>query len=149
VNIVYCNDATPRGHLAARASSRWPQLGVTSVRYRANFAYIDALLPDSSTQKLCRLRYVGSSHRWQFAIYRASHDDYQDSRFRLNEEAVPRTAQRPVGAASRPVHPPSDRRGPEGGGPTIPLWVGLGCRAWTPNLREDAELSAVPRMVAS
>jgi len=67
--------------LAARASSRWPQLGVTNVRYRAGFAYIDALLPDGSTQKLCRLRYVGSAHRWQFAIYRASQDDYQDSLF--------------------------------------------------------------------
>jgi hypothetical protein len=67
--------------LAVRTSGRWPQLGVTSVRYRATFAYIDALLPDGSTQKLCRLRYVGSAHRWQFAIYRASHDDYQDSLF--------------------------------------------------------------------
>jgi len=36
---------------------------------------------DGSTQKLCRLRYVGSAHRWQFAIYRASNDDYQDSLF--------------------------------------------------------------------
>jgi hypothetical protein len=60
--------------LGTRVSQRWPQLGFTSVRYRANFAYIDALLPDGSTQKLCRLRYVGSAHGWQFAIYRASHD---------------------------------------------------------------------------
>jgi len=30
---------------------------------------------------LCRLRYVGSAHDWQFAIYRASHDDYDESVF--------------------------------------------------------------------
>ena len=29
--------------------------------------------------KLCRLRYGGSAHTWGFAIYRASHDDYEDS----------------------------------------------------------------------
>ena len=29
--------------------------------------------------KLRRLRYGGSAHTWGFAIYRASHDDYEDS----------------------------------------------------------------------
>jgi len=29
--------------------------------------------------KLCRLRYGGSASMWGFAIYRASHDDYQPS----------------------------------------------------------------------
>jgi hypothetical protein len=28
---------------------------------------------------LFRLRYSGSASRWGFAIYRASHDDYQDN----------------------------------------------------------------------
>ena len=28
--------------------------------------------------RLCRLRYGGSAHQWGFAIYRASHDDYED-----------------------------------------------------------------------
>ena len=28
---------------------------------------------------LCRLRYGGSAHQWGFAIYRASHEDYEDS----------------------------------------------------------------------
>ena len=31
--------------------------------------------------RLCRLRYTGSAHNWRFAIYRASHEDYQDSFF--------------------------------------------------------------------
>jgi hypothetical protein len=30
---------------------------------------------DATTLKLCRLHYAGSAHQWQFAIYRASHDD--------------------------------------------------------------------------
>lgn len=29
--------------------------------------------------KLCRLRYTGSASTWGFAIYRASHDDYEDN----------------------------------------------------------------------
>ena len=34
---------------------------------------------DGETMRLCRLRYGGSAHQWGFAIYRASHDDYEDS----------------------------------------------------------------------
>jgi hypothetical protein len=30
---------------------------------------------------LCRLRYAGSASRWGFALYRASHDDYEDNFF--------------------------------------------------------------------
>ena len=48
-------------------------------RYRAGFAYVDAELDDGENLKLCRLRYGGSAHQWGFAIYRASHDDYEDS----------------------------------------------------------------------
>jgi hypothetical protein len=67
--------------LGARRQTRWPQLASIAVRHRANFTYVDGILPDGTTLKLCRLRYVGSAHTWQFAIYRASHDDYQDSIF--------------------------------------------------------------------
>jgi hypothetical protein len=52
-----------------------------AVRHRGAFSYIDATLTDATTLKLCRLRYVGSAHHWQFAIYRASHDDYDESVF--------------------------------------------------------------------
>jgi hypothetical protein len=38
-------------------------------------------LTDATAIKLCRLRYVGSARQWQFAIYRASHDDYDESIF--------------------------------------------------------------------
>jgi len=65
--------------LTSHAEQRWPQIQRISTRYRAGFAYIDAILADGDTLKLCRLRYGGSAHQWGFAIYRASHDDYEDS----------------------------------------------------------------------
>src|SRR5271165_316570 len=67
--------------LRARARERWPQIASLQIRHRGNFSYIDAVLTDATTLKLCRLRYVGSAHDWQFAIYRASHDDYDESVF--------------------------------------------------------------------
>ena len=65
--------------LSARARERWPNLASVSVRHRANFSYVDGVLADGTTLRLCRLRYTGSAHSWGFAIYRASHDDYHDS----------------------------------------------------------------------
>ena len=66
--------------LAVHARTRWPQLTHIDVRFRANFAYIAGHLADSGdVLPLCRLRYGGSASRWGFAIYRASHDDYQDN----------------------------------------------------------------------
>ncbi|HSP39462.1 MAG TPA: hypothetical protein VLR26_17110 [Frankiaceae bacterium] len=65
--------------LRARAHDRWPQLTDLTIRFRGQFAYIDGILPDGQTLPLFRLRYGGSASRWGFAIYRASHDDYQDS----------------------------------------------------------------------
>jgi len=65
--------------LVQRARERWPQITTLNVRYRGTFAYIDAELTDGQTHKLCRLRYTGYSSTWRFAIYRYSHQDYQDS----------------------------------------------------------------------
>jgi hypothetical protein len=64
--------------LNLRARARWPDLSV-EVRFRANFAYVDGRYADGTVLKLCRLRYSGSAHTWGFALYRASHDDYQDT----------------------------------------------------------------------
>ena len=65
--------------LSDRARQRWPALDRVNVRFRGAFAYIDAHLPDGEIMPLCRLRYGGSASIWGFAIYRASHNDYQDS----------------------------------------------------------------------
>lgn len=65
--------------LTARARQRWPQLNQVQLRFRGGFAYIDAVTSDSEVIRLCRLRYAGYANMWGFAIYRASHNDYQDS----------------------------------------------------------------------
>jgi choline dehydrogenase-like flavoprotein len=65
--------------LTARARDRWPALTRVDVRFRGQFAYVDGVLPDGDVLPLCRLRYGGSASIWGFAIYRASHDDYDKS----------------------------------------------------------------------
>jgi hypothetical protein len=65
--------------LRRHARERWPDLAGVRVRFRANFAYVDGEISDGPTIPLCRLRYGGSASLWGFAIYRASHDDYEDS----------------------------------------------------------------------
>jgi hypothetical protein len=69
-----------RQRLSARARERWPQITELHMRHRGVFTYVEATTPDG-IQQLCRLRYVGSAHDWQVAIYRASHDDYAESIF--------------------------------------------------------------------
>ena len=65
--------------LRSRARERWPQLASVDVRFHGKFAYVTGHLPDVSQLPLCRLRYAGYASTWGFAVYRASHDDYQDS----------------------------------------------------------------------
>jgi hypothetical protein len=65
--------------LNARARDRWPALAHVDVRFRGSFAYVDGRLPDDEVLPLCRLRYAGSASRWGFALYRASHDDSEDT----------------------------------------------------------------------
>lgn len=61
------------------AREHWPDLASVKVRFRAGFAYVDGEITDGPTIPLFRLRYGGSSHRWGFAVYLASHDGYEDS----------------------------------------------------------------------
>lgn len=65
--------------LSERARERWPKLTRVTVAHRAGFAYVTGHLPDGEHLPLCRLRYGGSASIWGFAIYRASHNDYQAS----------------------------------------------------------------------
>ena len=65
--------------LRARAKERWPALTSVTVKHRAGFAYVTGHLSDGEALPLCRLRYGGSASRWGFAIYRASHDDYENN----------------------------------------------------------------------
>lgn len=68
-----------RQRLTTRARERWPQIERVDLRFRAGFAYVDAVFPAGEALRLCRLRYTGYANQWGFAIYRASHDDYEDS----------------------------------------------------------------------
>ena len=77
--IPDCTKDSLHWRLAARARERWPDLAEVRMRYRAGFAYIDATLTHGEELKLCRLRYAGSASQWGFAIYRASHNDYQQA----------------------------------------------------------------------
>ena len=65
--------------LVQHARAHWPALADVRMRYRAGFAYIDGVLADGEVLQLCRLRYLSSATIWGFAIYRASHDDYEDN----------------------------------------------------------------------
>lgn len=64
--------------LSTHAREHWPEIAKVVTRYRAGFAYIDAIVDDEQI-KLCRLRYAGYANQWNFAIYRASHDDYENA----------------------------------------------------------------------
>jgi hypothetical protein len=92
--------------LQARVRQRWPDLASVSVRHRGTFSYIDGVLADGTTLKLCRLRYGGSAHQWGFAIYRASHDDYEDSFCRPDRPSAPANKPSTPPAASTSATPP-------------------------------------------
>lgn len=57
---------------------RWPGLTGLVVRFRGDYAYIDAD-EDGDVWPLCRLRYTGTIDAWGFAIHLASRDGYEDS----------------------------------------------------------------------
>jgi hypothetical protein len=75
-------DSTKRSlqqRLSAHAREHWPYLHSIDVGFRSHFANVDGQLDYGDTTPLCRLRYGGSARTWGFAIWRASHDDYEDS----------------------------------------------------------------------
>ena len=99
--------------LAARARERWPQLGGVDVRWRGQFAYVSGQLPDGTSLPLFRLRYAGSASTWGFAIYRASHDDYENSvlpaatqpAHRRKPSTAPAASTSPTTPPGSPSHP--------------------------------------------
>lgn len=75
--------ASTRSSLGQRlnehARRRWPALLRVAVRFRGRFAYVEGQLTGGELIPLCRLRYIGYAGEWGFAIYRASHNDYEDN----------------------------------------------------------------------
>ena len=47
-----------RQRLSARALDRWTAITRIDLRFRAPYAYVDAVLTDGQTLQLCRLKYV-------------------------------------------------------------------------------------------
>jgi hypothetical protein len=70
--------STLRRRVQAHRAARWPHLTSLDVRFRGEYAYIDAN-EDGDIWPLCRLRYTGTIDRWGFAIHLASRDGYEDS----------------------------------------------------------------------
>lgn len=65
--------------LDLRRQERWPDLVDLNIRYRGSFAYVEGATVEDDSLPLFRLRYLGSSQEWGFAIYLASKDGYEDS----------------------------------------------------------------------
>ena len=65
--------------LKAHAAANWPAATGLTVRFHGRFAYVTAILTSGDEQLLMRLRYNQSASIWGFALYRASHNDYQVS----------------------------------------------------------------------
>lgn len=87
---------TVRERLERHAVDRWDEhCRAIDVRFRGSFAYVDALqrngwhlpgtpqetqdLIDATPTRLCRLRYLGSPDRWEFAFYKYSDEIYEPS----------------------------------------------------------------------
>ena len=133
--------------LRARARERWPQIASLQIRHRGVFSYVDATLTDATTFKLCRLRYVGSASQWQFAIYRASHDDYDESVFFTGlpvgtcQDALDTACGLYLNDPTAWIQPPTNLRArpPSVGSPTLPdsCRAGLGLGRATEWWRAD------------
>jgi len=68
---------TLQRRVADHHAQHWPQLSSLDVRWRGNYAYIDAATPDGDVWQLCRLKWNGHPDHWEFAIYLASRDGYE------------------------------------------------------------------------
>jgi len=51
VNYPDSTKSSLEQRLSARARQRWPELARVSVRHRANFSYVDGVIPDGTTLK--------------------------------------------------------------------------------------------------
>ena len=77
------------------------------MRNRGKFAYVTGHLPGGQDLPLCRLRYAGHASIWGFAIYRASHDDYQDSYLPSGQPSgTPKKPSTAPAAPTSPTQPP-------------------------------------------
>jgi hypothetical protein len=62
------------------ASQRWPDLEEVTLTWRGSYAYVRVWTTMTESVPVARIRYLGHPQLWEFAIYRASHEDYEPSR---------------------------------------------------------------------
>jgi hypothetical protein len=73
-----CNAVTAR--IIAHVTACWPRLGEPQVRYRGQYCYVAALLPDHrEPAPILRLRWQGDAENWAIGIYKASTGQYTES----------------------------------------------------------------------
>ena len=77
-------DQATRSAVTARITTHvkrgWPRLRTPLVRFRGQFCYVDAVLPGHrEPTPILRLRYQGSTERWNIGIYLASDERYTES----------------------------------------------------------------------
>lgn len=62
-------------------AARWPQITEIKVRWRAGYAYIDAVIngDDEDDLQLCRLKDTGHREMWGFALFTYSNERYEDN----------------------------------------------------------------------
>jgi len=61
-------------------ATRWPQITEIKVRYRAEYAYVDAVLAGEDGEvHLCRLKDTGHPEMWGFALFTYSNERYEDN----------------------------------------------------------------------
>ena len=70
--------ASLQQRLSAHARQHWAHVAAVRIRFRSNFVYVDAELPEGDMMPLMRLRYGGSANRWGLALYLASQNRYRD-----------------------------------------------------------------------
>jgi hypothetical protein len=61
------------------ASQRWPQLEEVTIRWHGSYGHVTGYVTEDEGIPLCRIAYTGSPDDWEFAIYQASTETYQES----------------------------------------------------------------------
>jgi hypothetical protein len=99
--------------LNAHARMHWPQIQDLDVRYRGQFAYVQAELADGTTQPLIRLRYGGSAQHWASgSTWPATTNTRTRSCLPGSPPAAPKKPST-APAASTSTIPPDSRTNPE------------------------------------
>lgn len=74
--------------LSVHAASHWPQIVELTVRQRAGYVYIGALIKgELEPTKLCRLRATEDPELWESAMYRYSNERYDDQAWGLGSSS--------------------------------------------------------------